>query len=54
MKSMLKNDPSLSGIKAIANDRLISVPNKHISAISQYAVLSVEDVARAAYPGLFK
>jgi len=50
----LKNDESLKTISAIANDRLISVPNKHISAISQYVVIGVEDVARAAYPELFR
>lgn len=54
MKDTLKNDKSLAGVKAIMNNNLISVPNPHISSISQYVVLGVEDVAKAAYPELFK
>lgn len=54
MKNTLKNDESLKTVKAVKNDRLITVPNPHISAISQYVVLSVEDLAGAAYPELFK
>lgn len=54
MIDTLKGDKSLQTVKAISSDRLISVPNPHISAISQYAVLAVEDVAKAAYPELFK
>ncbi|NLK87057.1 MAG: ABC transporter substrate-binding protein [Clostridiaceae bacterium] len=54
MRDALKNDQSLKTVKAIREDRIISVPNPHISAISQYVVLAVEDVARAAYPELFE
>jgi iron complex transport system substrate-binding protein len=54
MIDTLKNDKSLQTVKAISGDRLISVPNPHISAISQYVVLGVEDLAKAAYPELFK
>ncbi len=54
MKDRLKNDTSLATINAIKNDRLISVPNPHVSAVSQYVVLGIEDVAAAAYPELFK
>lgn len=54
MRDTLKNDQSLQTVKAIREDRIISVPNPHISAISQYVVLAVEDVARAAYPELFE
>lgn len=54
MIDTLKGDASLSTVNAIKNDRLITVPNQHISAISQYVVLAVEDVARAAYPELFE
>lgn len=54
MKAMLRGDKSLAGVKAIADDRLITVPYQHMSAISQYVVLAVEDVARAVYPELFK
>jgi iron complex transport system substrate-binding protein len=54
MRDALKNDQSLQTVKAIRDDRIISVPNPHISAISQYVVLAVEDVAKAAYPELFE
>ena len=50
----IKNDKSLADVKAVKNDRFLSVPNPHLSAISQYVVLGVEDVAKAAYPDLFK
>lgn len=54
MKKSLKDDKSLSDVKAIKNDRFITVQYQHISAISQYVVFAVEDVAKAAYPDLFK
>ncbi len=54
MIDTLKSDESLKTVKAISNDRFISVPNPHISAISQYVVLGVEDMAKAAYPQLFE
>ena len=54
MIDTLKNDKSLQTVKAISGDRLITVPNPHISAISQYVVLGVEDLAKTAYPELFK
>lgn len=54
MKAALKSDKSLAGVKAIVDDRLITVPFQHMSAISQYVVLAVEDVAKAVYPDLFK
>lgn len=47
-------DKSLAGVKAVKNKRLVSVPHNHISTTSQYAVLAVEDLAKAAYPELFK
>lgn len=54
MIDTFKNDKSMQTVKAVSNDRLISVSNPHLSAISQYVVLGVEDVAKAAYPELFK
>ena len=54
MKSKLTGDASFKTLNAVKENRIISVPNPHISAISQYVVLAVEDVARAAYPELFK
>ena len=53
MKDALKADTSLATVNAVKNDRLISVPNPHLSAISQYVVLGIEDIAAAAYPELF-
>lgn len=50
----IKNDKSLADVKAVKNNRLLAIPNQHISAISHYVVLGVEDVAKAAYPELFK
>lgn len=54
MKSRFTGDASFKTLNAVKNDRIISVPNQHISAISQYVALAVEDVAKAAYPELFK
>lgn len=54
LKDTLKNDKSLVTVNAIKENRLIAVSNPHISAISQYVVLGVEDLAKAAYPELFK
>ncbi|MEN6314665.1 MAG: ABC transporter substrate-binding protein [Clostridiaceae bacterium] len=54
MIDTFKNDKSMQTVKAVSNDRLISVSNPHLSAISQYVVLGIEDVAKAAYPELFK
>lgn len=54
MIDTLKGDKSLQTVEAIRNNRLIAIPNQHISAISQYVVLAVEDLAKAAYPELFK
>lgn len=51
---LLKNDKSLAGVKAIKNNRIIAPNYAHMSCISQYVVLAVEDVAKAAYPELFK
>jgi len=54
MIDTLKGDESLQSVNAIKNDRLIAVPNPHISAISHYVVLAVEDIAKEAYPELFQ
>lgn len=50
----LKKDASLKDVSAIKNDRVFILPDAHRSAISQYVVYGVEDVAKAAYPELFK
>jgi len=50
----VKRDKSLASVKAIKNDRVYMLPEKHMSCVSQYIVLGVEDVAKAVYPHLFK
>jgi iron complex transport system substrate-binding protein len=49
-----KNDKSLETVNAIKNDRVYALPEKHRTCLSQYIVLGVEDLAKAAYPELFK
>lgn len=48
-----KNDDSLAGVSAIMNNKVFSLPESHTTSLSQYMVLGVEDIARAAYPELF-
>jgi len=50
----LKNDPGLKGTSAVKNNRVFIISDAHRSAISHYIVLGVEDMAKAAYPELFK
>jgi len=48
-----KNDKSLAVVNAIKNNRVYNIPDAHMMTTSQYIVLAVEDVAKAAYPQLF-
>ena len=50
----LKKDQSLATVKAIKNNRVFMLPDKHMVSVSQYMALGVEDLAKAAYPDLFK
>ena len=54
LNEKIKGDKALADVKAVKNNKIISVPYNHISSTSQYAVLAVEDIAKIAYPGLFK
>jgi iron complex transport system substrate-binding protein len=54
LSKSIKDDKSLAGVNAVKNDKLISVPYNHLSTTSQYSVLGIEDMAKAAYPDLFK
>ncbi len=54
LNEKIKGDKALANIKAVKNNKIITVPYNHISSTSQYAVLAVEDIAKVAYPGLFK
>ena len=49
-----KSDPSLAGVDAVKNDRVFTLPEAHMTSFSQNMVLGVEDLAKAAYPELFK
>lgn len=50
----IKKDPSFASIKAVKNDRVYMMEDKHLVAVSQYIVLGVEDLAKIAYPELFQ
>lgn len=50
----IKKDPSFASIKAVKNNRVYMMEDKHLVAVSQYVVLGVEDLAKIAYPELFK
>lgn len=54
LSKSIKADKALAGVKAVKNDKLVSIPYNHISTTSQYSVLGIEDMAKAAYPELFK
>lgn len=49
-----KNDKSFSSLKAVKNNRVYILQDKHTTNNSQNMVLGVEDMAKAAYPELFK
>ena len=49
-----KSDPALSTVKAIQNNRLVTVNDAYLYAASQYAANAVEEIAKAAYPEYFK
>ncbi|AUS98540.1 hypothetical protein CDQ84_13240 [Clostridium thermosuccinogenes] len=50
----LRKDPGLKEVSAVKNNRVFIISDAHRSAISQYIVYGVEDLAKAAYPDLFK
>ena len=54
LSKSIKDDKALAEIKAVKNNKLISIPYNHLSTTSQYSVLAIEDMAKAAYPELFK
>jgi iron complex transport system substrate-binding protein len=49
-----KKDASFAGLKAVKNNRVYIMQDKHLQDNSQYMVLGVEDLAKVAYPDLFK
>jgi iron complex transport system substrate-binding protein len=48
------NDPALKGMTAIRTGKVIRIPEAHRSSTSHFMALAVEDLARAAYPELFR
>jgi iron complex transport system substrate-binding protein len=54
LSKSIKDDKALAEVNAVKNNRLISVPYNHLSTTSHFSVLAVEDMAKAAYPELFK
>jgi iron complex transport system substrate-binding protein len=48
-----KKDASFVNLKAVKNNRVLMLPDKHLLDNAQYMVLGIEDVAKAAYPDLF-
>ncbi|MCM1992294.1 ABC transporter substrate-binding protein [Oceanirhabdus seepicola] len=53
-KKSIMEDESFKDVKAVKEGRVYLLPDKHMSAVSQYIVFGVEDLAKAAYPDLFK
>ncbi|MCX7747789.1 MAG: ABC transporter substrate-binding protein [Clostridia bacterium] len=50
----VRKDPILADVGAVKNNRVIILPESHMSSVSQYMVLGIEDTAKAIYPQLFK
>jgi iron complex transport system substrate-binding protein len=46
-------DPVFSDLRAVQNGRVYAMSDAHMTNVSQYVVLGVEDVARALYPQAF-
>ncbi|QDR79111.1 ABC transporter substrate-binding protein [Sporomusa termitida] len=49
----LENDLALRQIKAIANKKLVQIPDRYVYSTSQYIVYGVSRMAKAAYPQYF-
>ncbi|MDO8686026.1 MAG: ABC transporter substrate-binding protein [Clostridiales bacterium] len=49
-----RNDVSLAMVKAVKDGMVLTLPENHMTSVSQYIVLGVEDVAKAVYPSQFK
>jgi iron complex transport system substrate-binding protein len=46
-------DPVFGTLRAVQNGRVYAISDAHMTNVSQYIVLGVEDVARALYPQVF-
>jgi iron complex transport system substrate-binding protein len=49
-----KKDKTFAGLKAVKNNRVYIMQDKHMQDNSQFMALGVEDLAKVAYPDLFK
>ncbi len=47
-------DPALQTLKAVKNNRVYRIPEKYKASTSQYIVYAVLELARLAYPDIFK
>ena len=52
--NQIVTDAALAGLKAIKNESVYKMPENHKGTTSQYIVLGIEDLAKFAYPELFK
>lgn len=48
-----KRDPAFGTLRAVQEGRVFAIRDAHMTAVSQYVVAGVEDVARALYPEAF-
>jgi len=53
-KNKFMKDSSFAGLKAVKNKRVYILSDKHMQTNSQYMINGVEDLAKIAYPKLFK
>jgi iron complex transport system substrate-binding protein len=51
--SWFTGDPAFATLRAVKNGRVYGISDAHMTNVSQYVVLGVEDVARALYPEVF-
>lgn len=51
--SWFTDDPAFGTLRAVKNGRVYGISDAHMTNVSQYVVLGVEDVARALYPEVF-
>mgnify|MGYP000418125284 CR=1 FL=1 len=49
-----KKDPAFKNLKAVKNNAVIILDDRHIQTVSHYIVEGIYDLAKAAYPYLFK
>ncbi|ADQ06617.1 periplasmic binding protein [Caldicellulosiruptor hydrothermalis 108] len=49
-----KKDPAFKNLKAVKNNSVIILDDRHVQTVSHYIVEGIYDLAKAAYPYLFK